>query len=173
MSPTGYRQPPDLRIELGLWVSAQPGPPQATPPTWSAKSLRQLTPPTDTAKWLRQSESANLRTPTASAHTTPSETCRSSHRRSLMSLGSNLGRHGRHRQQGPPPMSAKQVRQFGPPTSTAKSRSAKQREPTVGDRSSPSETHWSSHQGVLMSAGPDPLTTPPQRSANSLSHPPS
>jgi hypothetical protein len=90
-----------------------------------------------------------------------------------MSLGSKLGRHGRHRQQGPPPRSAKLVRKFGPPTSTAESRSAKQREPTVGDRSSPSETCRSSHQVALMSPGPDPRRTPPQRSANSLGHPPS
>ena len=89
-----------------------PAPPQATPPTRSARTG----PPTDTAKLLRQAESATQRVPTAGEHLTRSVACRSSHRSVPISRGPNPHRH----RPTPPTRCVKQVRQTGPPTDTAK-----------------------------------------------------
>jgi hypothetical protein len=84
-----------------------------------------------------------------------------------ISLGSIPHRH----RPTPPNRSAKQVRQTGPPTDTAKllrqAESATQRAPTPGDRLTRLVT-YSSHRSVPISLGSNPYRhrpTPPTRSA--------
>jgi hypothetical protein len=95
-------------------VRLEPAPPQATPPTRSARTG----PPTDTAKLLRQSESVNQRAPTPGDRLTRSVTCRSSDRSVPISRGPNPHRH----RPTPPTRSAKPVRQLTPPSCSASQR---------------------------------------------------
>jgi hypothetical protein len=139
------QEPADHRITARSLVAVQTGPLQAIPPTRSGKQVRQVAPPTDTANLLRQSESANQRAPTAGVHNGLPATSRSSHRRSLMSLGSKPHRHRQHRQPAPPTDTAKVRRQ---------SKSANQGAPTVANHLAPSETCRFSHRSMLMSFGP-------------------
>jgi hypothetical protein len=141
-------------------VRLEPAPPQATPPTRSARTG----PPTDTAKLLRQSESVNQRAPTPGDRLTRSVTCRSSDRSVPISRGPNPHRH----RPTPPTRSAKPVRQLTPPSC-----SASQRAPTVSDQLTPPVTCRSSHRSVLISRGSIPHRRrrhrqrgPPSRSAN-------
>ena len=150
MTNSPHREPADRRIAARSLVAAQTGPPRATPPTRSANPVRQVAPPTDTAKLLRQSESANQRAPTAGDQLSPPGTFRSSHRISLMSLGSKPHRHRQHRHSGPPTDTAKFVRH---------SESASQRTPTAGVQITAPAIFGSSHQGVLMSFGSTLRTT--------------
>jgi hypothetical protein len=87
-----------------------------------------------------------------------------------ISLGSIPHRH----RPTPPNRSAKQVRQTGPPTDTAKllrqAESATQRAPTPGDRLTRLVT-YSSHRSVPISLGSNPYRhrpTPPTRSARQV-----
>ena len=75
----------------------EPALPLGTPPTRSAKQVRQLTPP---------SSFASQRAPTAGDHHPRQATCRSSHQGVPISSGSIPYRHSRHRQRGPPSWSA-------------------------------------------------------------------
>jgi hypothetical protein len=80
--------------------------------------------------------------------------------------GSNLHRHRRHRQRGPPTRSAKLFRQLTPPSC-----SAKQRAPTASDHVARSAPCRSSHRSVPISRGSTPnrhRRRPPTRSAKQV-----
>jgi hypothetical protein len=118
-----------------------------TPPTRSAKQVRQLTPPSCSDNQRAPTRERQLSL-TNSPHLEPADprikACRSVPAQSRTATGET----------------ANEVRQVGPPTDTARflrqSESANQRAPTAGDRLTRSATCRSSHRSVPISRGSIP-----------------
>jgi hypothetical protein len=148
------------RIGSCLWVPRRK---LGTPPSHSAKSVRQASPANRSAKWHRQARVIR---------SSPVLGYRSSHRKSSVGSASQAGTTAKpHRQATPPSHSAKPLRQVTPPITTYKveSRSGSRpshRKSSVGSSSQAGTTakphRQVSSQCLGLITGPPSTTTPPE-----------
>jgi hypothetical protein len=141
------RQPAEPRIEHTDQSRLKPAPPLATPPTRSAKLVRQPTPPSCFAGQRAPTRERQLPM-TTSPDRQPAEPRIEAYRSVAPQTRTATGD------------TANEVRQVGPPTDTAKllrrSESANQRAPTAGDHLPPPATCQSSHRSRPISRASNP-----------------